>query len=44
LGKDFSHKVYPGAQYAFMNFTSPQRYNAEQARIAWADVTAFVKK
>ncbi len=44
LGKDFSYKVYPGAQHAFMNFTAPQRYNAEQARTAWADVTAFVKK
>jgi len=44
LGKDFSYKVYPGAQHAFMNFTSPQRYNAEQARIAWADVVTFVKR
>jgi carboxymethylenebutenolidase len=44
LGKPFSYKKYPGTQHAFMNFTNPQRYNAEQARIAWADVTAFVKK
>lgn len=44
LGKNYAKKVYPGAQHAFMNFTSPQRYNAEQAKIAWADVTAFVKK
>jgi dienelactone hydrolase len=27
-----------------MNFTNPGRYNAEQAKAAWADVTAFVKK
>ena len=27
-----------------MNFTNPGRYNDEQARVAWADVTAFVKK
>lgn len=44
LGKQFTFKIYPGADHAFMNFTSPQRYNAEQARAAWADVTAFVKK
>jgi carboxymethylenebutenolidase len=44
LGKSYTRKMYPGTQHAFMNFTSPQRYNAEQARAAWADVTAFVKK
>ena len=44
LGKSYTQKIYPGTQHAFMNFTSPQRYNAEQARAAWADVTAFVKK
>lgn len=44
LGKDFRYKLYPGTQHAFMNFTAPQRYNAVQARIAWADVVAFVKK
>jgi hypothetical protein len=27
-----------------MNFTSPQRYNAEQAKAAWEDVRAFAKK
>lgn len=42
LGKPYSHKVYPGTGHAFMNFTGT-RYNAEQARAAWADVTAFVK-
>ena len=44
LGKTYTRKVYPGAQHAFMNYTSPQRYNAEQAKAAWADVTDFVKK
>jgi carboxymethylenebutenolidase len=44
LGKEFTFKIYPGADHAFMNFTNPGRYHAEQARIAWADVTAFVKK
>ncbi len=44
LGKNFSRKMFPGTQHAFMNFTSPQRYNAEQARAAWAEATAFVKK
>jgi carboxymethylenebutenolidase len=43
LGKTYTRKMYPGTQHAFMNFTSPQRYNAEQAKAAWADVTAFVK-
>jgi carboxymethylenebutenolidase len=44
LSKPFSYKIYPGTQHAFMNFTNPQRYNAEQARAAWEDVTAFAKK
>jgi carboxymethylenebutenolidase len=43
LGKTYTRKMYPGTQHAFMNFTAPQRYNAEQAKAAWADVTAFVK-
>lgn len=42
LGKPYTRRVYPGTQHAFMNFTAPNRYNAEQARVAWADVTAFV--
>jgi len=44
LGKNFSYKIYPGTQHAFMNFTNEGRYNAEQAKIAWADVVAFVKQ
>lgn len=42
LGKPFDYKLYPGTAHAFMNFTGP-RYNEEQSRIAWADVTAFAK-
>jgi len=42
LGKPFDYKFYPGTGHAFMNFTGT-RYNEEQARIAWADVTAFAK-
>lgn len=44
LGKDFAYKIYPGTQHAFMNFTNEGRYHAEQAKVAWADVAAFVKK
>ncbi len=44
LGKDYTRRVFPGTQHAFMNFTAPNRYNAEQAQAAWAEVTAFVKK
>lgn len=42
LGKPFDYKLYPGTRHAFMNFTGP-RYNEEQSRVAWADVTAFAK-
>jgi carboxymethylenebutenolidase len=42
LGKAFDYKFYPGTGHAFMNFTGT-RYNEEQSRVAWADVTAFAK-
>lgn len=42
LGKPFDYRIYPGTGHAFMNFTGT-RYNEEQARAAWADVTAFAK-
>lgn len=42
-GKEYTRRVYPGTGHAFMNFTGT-RYNAEQAKIAWAEVTTFVKK
>jgi len=44
LKKNYTRRVFPGTQHAFMNFTNPQRYNAGQAKIAWSEVTAFVKK
>lgn len=40
-GKPFSYKVYAGAQHAFNNDTNPERYNADQARIAWKDMLDF---
>ena len=43
LGKNYTRRVFPGTGHAFMNFTGT-RYNADQAKIAWAEVTAFVKK
>ena len=43
-GKSFEKKIYPGAQHAFNNDTNAERYNAEQAPIAWADMLAFFKQ
>lgn len=40
-GKPFTHKIYPGAKHAFNNDTAPDRYNPEQARIAWNDMLQF---
>ncbi|GIV36433.1 MAG: carboxymethylenebutenolidase [Cyclobacteriaceae bacterium] len=34
--------VYEGAQHAFNNDTSPARYNAEVARLAWERTVAFL--
>ena len=42
-GKNYTRRTFPGTQHAFMNFTNPQRYNPEQAKAAWSEVTAFVK-
>lgn len=42
-GKSFEKKIYPGAQHAFNNDTNAERYNAQQAPIAWADMLAFFK-
>lgn len=42
-GKSFEKKIYPGAQHAFNNDTNAERYNAEQAKVAWADMVAFLK-
>jgi carboxymethylenebutenolidase len=43
-GKSFEKKIYPGAQHAFNNDTNAERYNAEQAPIAWNDMLAFFKQ
>ncbi|HEX3246888.1 MAG TPA: dienelactone hydrolase family protein [Chloroflexota bacterium] len=43
-GKTFEKKIYPGAQHAFNNDTNAERYNAEQAPIAWNDMLAFFKR
>ena len=36
--------IYPGAQHAFNNDTSPARYNAEAAKLAWSRSIEFFKK
>jgi len=36
--------VYPGAQHAFNNDTSPARYNPEAAKLAWSRSVEFFKK
>lgn len=43
-GKHFEKKIYPGAQHAFNNDTNPERYNPEQAKIAWNDMLRFFEK
>jgi carboxymethylenebutenolidase len=36
--------MYEGAQHAFNNDTSPARYNAEAARLAWDRTIAFLRE
>ena len=43
-GKQFEKKIYPGAQHAFNNDQNPERYNAEQAPIAWNDMLQFLER
>jgi carboxymethylenebutenolidase len=40
--KPFALRVYPNAQHAFNNDQNPERYNAEQAPIAWNDMLYFL--
>ena len=42
-GLDYEIKVYPGVDHAFFNDTG-QRYNAEQAAAAYADVLNWLKR
>lgn len=42
--KPFEKKIYPNAQHAFNNDTNAERYNAEQAPIAWNDMLQFLAK
>jgi carboxymethylenebutenolidase len=42
--KSFEKKIYPDAQHAFNNDTNAERYNPEQAKIAWADMLSFFDK
>ncbi len=36
--------IYEGAQHAFNNDTSPERYNKEAAELAWKRTIAFFKE
>ncbi len=42
--KLFALKIYPDAQHAFNNDQNPERYNAQQAPIAWADMLHFLEQ
>jgi carboxymethylenebutenolidase len=42
--KKFTMYTYPGTQHAFNNDTSGDRYNKEQATIAWGRTLAFLKE
>ncbi|MBK6976730.1 MAG: dienelactone hydrolase family protein [Cytophagaceae bacterium] len=41
---DYQVFVYEGAQHAFNNDSSPARYNAEVAKLAWARTLEFFRK
>lgn len=43
-GKPVQAFTYPGVDHAFNNDTSPARYNAEAARLAWERTLAFFKE
>jgi carboxymethylenebutenolidase len=42
--KSYTYKIYPGAQHAFFNDASPERYNPEAAKEAWGKTLDFFKK
>jgi carboxymethylenebutenolidase len=41
---DYKLYIYEGAQHAFNNDSSPARYNAEVAKLAWDRTIAFFKE
>lgn len=43
-GITHEHKLYQGAGHAFINHNAGERYNAEQAEAAWADLLAWFGK
>ena len=42
--KEYRIYKYPGTQHAFNNDSNPERYNAEQAKIAWERTVGFFKE
>ena len=42
--KKYQIYKYPGTQHAFNNDSNPERYNEEQAKIAWKRTVDFFKK
>jgi len=42
--KEYRIFVYPGTGHAFNNDTSPQRYNAEAAKLAWSRTVDFFRE
>jgi carboxymethylenebutenolidase len=43
-GKTYELYMYPGANHAFNNDTSPARYNKDAADLAWSRTIAFFRK
>jgi carboxymethylenebutenolidase len=42
--KRYEYKIFPGAQHAFNNDTSPERYDAAASKEAWDKTLEFYKK
>lgn len=42
--KEYKNYKYPGTQHAFNNDSNPERYNEEQAKIAWKRTVDFFKE
>ena len=42
--KEYKIFIYEGAQHAFNNDTSPERYNEKAAKLAWSRTIAFFKE